>query len=158
MIQKDLADILNVLGKMREHELAMAELYRVFGQVWPVDKEFWTEMEQAEIKHAQNIEKITELVLKRPESFRLGRSLKPVAIETAISGVRSDIERLKKGKLPLYKALFTSRDIEQSVIENKYGEIVKTDDVEFKFLMNEVTSDTRSHLDRLNRKIKEWSG
>jgi len=80
MLQKDLADILNVLGKMREHELAMAEFYRACSQVWSVDKEFWTDMEQAEMRHAQNIGKMTKFLSERPESFHLGRPLKLIAI------------------------------------------------------------------------------
>jgi len=60
--------------------------------------------------------------------------------------------------LPLYKTLFTARDIEHSIIESKYGEVVKTDDIEFRSLMGEVVSDTQSHLGWLNRKIKEWGG
>ena len=60
--------------------------------------------------------------------------------------------------MPLYKTLVTARDLDQSIIESKYGEVIKTDDIEFRSLMSEVVSDTRSHLDRLNRKIKEWGG
>lgn len=157
-MQKDLADILNVLGKMKEHELAMAEFYMACSQVWSVDKEFWTDMEKSEMKHAQNLEKIAKFLSERPESFHPGRPFKMVAIQTAISGIRSDIERLKKGEFPLYKTLFTARDLEQSIIESKYGEVIKTDDIEFRSLMSEVVSDTRSHLDQLTRKIKEWGG
>lgn len=151
-------DILSVLEKMREHELSMAELYQTCSKVWPVDKEFWADMEQAEIRHAQHLEKMVKFLSERPESFKWGRSLKPVAIETATSGIRLNINRLKKGALPLYKTLVTARDLDQSIIESKYGEVIKTDDIEFRSLMSEVVSDTRSHLDRLNRKIKEWGG
>jgi len=73
------------------------------------------------MRHAKNIEKMMDLVSKRPENFEWGRPLKLVAIQTAISGIRSDIERLKKGELPLYKTLFSARDIEQSLIEGKYA-------------------------------------
>jgi hypothetical protein len=51
--------------------------------------------------------------------------------------------------------LFISRDIEQSFLENRYGEIVKTNDTEFQSLMNEILLDTLAHREFLNDKIKE---
>ena len=62
-------DILSVLEKMREHELAMAEFYRTCSQVWLVDKEFWTDMKQAEMRHAKHLEKMVKFLSERPESF-----------------------------------------------------------------------------------------
>jgi hypothetical protein len=51
--------------------------------------------------------------------------------------------------------LFISRDIEQSILESRYGEIVKSSDVEFQSLMKEIESETLAHREFLNDKIKE---
>ncbi len=156
-MQKELVEVLNVLGKMKEHELSMAEFYRTCAGVWAVDKEFWLEMEKAERRHAQYLERITQCLMEKSDHFHLGRPMRLPAIQTSISGVRSAIEKLKKRELPLYKALFTARDLEQSIIESKYGEYLKTDDLACRSLMDEMLSDTKSHLERLIEKIKEWS-
>lgn len=97
MLPKDLGNFLNVLKKMEDHELIMAELYRTCSQVWSVDEKFWNDMGQMEMKHAQNINRIMKLVSERPESFEWGHPFKVVAIQTAGKGIKSNIQKLKKG-------------------------------------------------------------
>jgi len=156
-MRKDSDDIFNVLEKMKEHELAMAEYYQAWRQVWSAEKDLWMEMEQAEMRHARYLETMIGFILKKPERFEWSRPLKQAAIQTATSGVRLSIHKLKNGEIPMYKAIFTARDFEQSIIENKYGEMIKTDDIEFRSLIGEIVSDTQSHLAQLNKKIKEWT-
>ena len=51
--------------------------------------------------------------------------------------------------------LFISRDIEQSILEKQYAEIVRSANIEFHSLINEIISDTLTHREFLNDKIKE---
>lgn len=41
----------------------------------------------------------------------------------------------------MYRAVFIGRDLGHSIIESRYGEVVNTNDREFRSLMNEVVSD-----------------
>lgn len=157
MLKKELSEILNGLGKMKEHELAMAEFYRTFGEVWLAEKEFWLDMEKAERRHAQYLDRVIQCLTEKPDHFHLGRPLRLAAIQTSLSGIQSAIDKLKKKQKPLYKLLFTARDMEQSIIESKVGEYLRTDDIECRSLLEEMVSDTESHLERLVKKIKEWS-
>ncbi len=70
----------SLVEKMREHELAVAEFYRAWGQAWSSEQEFWIDMEQAEIRHAQRLETMMAFVSEEPERFKWGRSLKVVSI------------------------------------------------------------------------------
>lgn len=155
---KSSEDILIVLEKMKEHELAMAEYYQTCRQVWSVEKDLWMEMEQAEMRHAKYLETMIGLIVKKPDRFKWGRPIKQAAIQTSTSGVRLNIHKLKNGEIPMYKAIFIARDFEQSIIEFKYGEVIEADDIEFRSLIGEIVSDTQSHLAQLNKKIKEWTG
>ena len=157
MIQKDTANLTNVLKAMTEFELAVAELYRACSQTWLVDKEFWADMEKAEMKHAENINKMNRIVSEKPERFEMGHVLKPAAIQTSISGIKSNIQRLKKKELFQKNMLFIARDLEQSILESHYADIVRTNDVEFQALINQVLSDTVAHREWLNKKIREAS-
>jgi hypothetical protein len=144
-----------VLNGMAEYELALAELYLTCSQIWPDNKYFWILMERGEVKHAHYISKITEMVKEKPEVFELGRPFKPETIQVSISGVRWNLRRLKNKEITERNMLFISRDIEQSLLESQYGEIVKTNDTEFQSLMNEILLDTLAHREFLNDKIKE---
>jgi hypothetical protein len=86
-----------------------------------------------------------------------GRFVTPTAIRTFIAGIRSNIERLRKEEIDEKKVLFLGVDLEQSFLESKYAEIVKTSDTEFQSLMREINADTMFHREYLNRKLIEWT-
>jgi len=140
---------------MGELELAIGELYQTCGQLWPEHKKFWMDMGQAEFKHADDIGRMSKIISERPENFELGRSFSPNAIKTFISGVKSNIQRLKKKESSEINALFMARDIEQSYLESKYVEITKTEDKEFRSLTSGIYSDTVLHRDYLNKRIRD---
>ena len=98
MIQKELKRTLDVLESMKELETAVAQLYRGCGESWPEDKEFWSRMEQAELKHSQNINDMIRIIAERPDGFELGHPFRQPAIQTFLSSVRSNIQRLEKSR------------------------------------------------------------
>ncbi len=65
------------------------------------------------------------------------------------------IEQIKKGEITKDKLLFIANNLENGFIENKYGEIVKTDDAEYNILMQKVVDDTQKHKSKIVQKIKE---
>jgi hypothetical protein len=143
------------LKLMAEFELTLAELYRTCSQIWPNNKDFWLLLERAEVKHSQNLTKITKMVMENPEAFELGRPFKPAAVQVAILGIQRSLQRLKNKEITEKNMLFISRDIEQSILEKQYGEIVRSNNIEFHSLINEIISDTLAHREFLNDKIKE---
>ncbi len=48
-----------------------------------------------------------------------------------------------------------ARDIEQSVLESNYAEIVKTADAEYNTLMKDILSQTYEHKKMIQEKIAE---
>jgi thioredoxin-related protein len=144
-----------VLNKMAEFELAIAELYLACSQIWPDNKYFWILMERCEVKHAHYVDKIKKMVKEKPEVFELGRPFKPAAIQLSITGVRWHLQRVKNKEITEKNMLFISRDTEQSFLQSQFGEMVKTSNIEFQSIMNEILSDTEAHREFLNDKIKE---
>lgn len=135
--------------------IVVAELYQTCNSLWPEDETFWKNLEKTEIRHAETVEKMISILSERPGAFEPNRLFKPVAVRTTISGIRGDIERLKKREIPKDKMLFIARDLEQSIIESKFFEAVKGRDVEFQDLVEDLRIDTTAHRDELNKKIKE---
>ena len=157
MLQKELKRTLDTLGIMKELEMTVGQLYRTCGETWAEDKEFWSRMEQAELKHARNIDDMIKIMQERPESFELGHPFRRSTVHIFISSVRSNIERLEKQDIAKDKILFVARDIEESLLESKYGEIVRSSDIEFQTLMKQIVFDTKTHKDWLNEKIAQCS-
>jgi rubrerythrin len=154
MEKKVSENIFDVLKNMEVFERTVAELYLSCSQTGSFDKDFWTDMGEAEIKHARNIQRMIELISQKPERFELNSHFRSAAIKTAISGIQWHMDRLKKNGTSEEKMLHIARDLEQAILEKSYNTAVKTSHSEFQSLMNEIVSDTVAHHDQLERKIK----
>jgi hypothetical protein len=69
--------------------------------------------------------------------------------------VKLDIQRLRSWKLSKGKTLFVARDIEESILESKYMEIIRTNEPEFQTLMKQILLDTVTHKEWLNEKMRQ---
>ncbi len=150
----DLKGILDILVHMEETELAVSELYALCANTWPLDSQFWKELSDEELEHKANIDTMRRIVSTKAEHFEKGRPFNIFAIQTMITGIRSNIEKLKKGELRENHAISIARDIEQSLIEFRYSEIVKTNDVEYNTLVERIIKDTAQHKIKIERKIR----
>ena len=149
-----LQNLTDVMKMMAETERLIAELYRACAQIWVEDRDFWLETVAAEERHADNIETMAGIMAARPERFELGRSFNPMAIKTIKTGLEGNLERLKKGDISREKMLNLARDIEASVIEKSYNEIVRTKDLEFQALVIEIVSETVSHRKQFEDRVR----
>jgi hypothetical protein len=155
IISKELSDILEVLRAMATFETKVAELYSVCALTWDEDREFWLDIWRDEIRHAQYITKIIEIVLKNPDLYKKGYLFDVIALQTTVSDIISKIEEVKKGEISKDLFLLFANSLEQGFIEKKYGEVVATSDIEYTTLMQKVVKDTEKHNDKIIQKIKE---
>jgi hypothetical protein len=157
MMQQELTTLLGLLNVMEEFELKLAELYQACAETWMKDERFWRNMERAEIKHAGIINRVKKIVSEKPDRFALGRLFKVPAIQTMMSGIQWNIQRLRKREITEQNMLFIARDLERSILENSYGQMLRSDDPGFQALVNEIVSDTVDHHAYLAQKIDEMS-
>ena len=155
MRTKNLQGILNELKIMAECELTVAKFYATCAEIWSEDKEFWWSMERQENQHAKIINMLAEAILKNSEDFELPRTFNPAAVRTMITGIENNIRRVKSGEIQKNNALFIARDIEQSLIEAKFGDKVKTDRYEYQGLITDIVAQTMVHKDVIEKKIDE---
>jgi len=94
-----------------------------------------------------------EIIVKKQEKFDVGRPFNLIALNTAFSGLKDSVRRIANGELSRMKILVLARDIEQSVLESHYGEVVKTNDIEYQTLMKEILSQTYEHKAAIQKKI-----
>jgi hypothetical protein len=151
----DVDRITKVLDAMIQYEISLSSLYENCAEIWKENGEFWRDLSQAEIGHAENIKKMMEILAKKPERFEMGRPFNLMALSTALTGVKDKIKRVSEKGFSLEKMLILARDIEQSILESHYGEIVKTDDGEYLNLMKNILSQTYDHRMMLQKKMDE---
>lgn len=155
MLPAGASNMSKTLEMMAELELAISDFYKCAADLWKEESEFWADLAQAEVSHAGYIKKMAGILNKKPQEFEPGRPLNMVAINTAISGIRNYIQKLRNGGLNKRQTLFISRDTEQSILESKYTEILKTKDIEYQTLISEIVLQTEEHKMLVLRKIDE---
>jgi hypothetical protein len=153
--RRDPKDIRQVMAVMAELELKVSEFYRECGDQWPQDKEFWSDLEKDEIAHSGILRKMADLFSASPERFEANRPYNTATISLAMAGVQSHLQKLKQGQIQAGNILFVARDLEQSLLETKPGEILKTADGEYGTLLREITSQTQTHKSRLQKRIED---
>ena len=147
---------MTLLDSMKNCELAVSELYRVFSiNCSSENREFWRLLTSQETTHAELITKVMDLVAKTPDKYFPGRELKPMAIKLMISSVKTTIEEVKNGKLLNNNMFFIARDFENSLIENKYNEVLKSEIAEYKSTMERIVKETTVHRKMLLAKISQ---
>jgi hypothetical protein len=70
------------------------------------------------------------------------------------AGLKDNISRLTSSAFSCEKMLVMARDIEQSILESHYAEIVKTADPEYQALMKGILSQTYEHKKIIQEKIE----
>ena len=148
----DLSATLEVLKLLARAEETMAEFYRTCAQVRGAETDPWLDLEREERQHLEYVTRMATIIAERPEHFERLRPFNPVAIRTFIGYVESTTERLRRNELPAadrVRLLSTAHGIEQSNIECKYSEIVRSTDVEFQALLHEIIGGTVTHKKRL---------
>jgi hypothetical protein len=153
--QRDPKDISRVMGMMADLELKVSEFYRECGDQWPQDKEFWSALEKDEVSHSGSLRKIADMFLARPERFEAHRPYNTASVSLALAGVQSHLQKLKQGQIQAGNILFVARDLEQSLLETKPEEVLKTNEGECAAVLREITSQTQAHKSRLQRRIGE---
>jgi hypothetical protein len=153
MTTTDPEDILKIMDRMAALELKVAEFYQTCAHNG--EKDFWTEMQKDEVHHAENLRRMAVLFSANPELFEPNRSFQVAAIHTAIGGVQQVIEKVHANQLERTKILFIARDIEQSLLEVRYGDFLRSRDLGYQKLVRELQSETRTHKSRIEEKIQE---
>ncbi|MBI4633458.1 MAG: hypothetical protein HY742_06175 [Deltaproteobacteria bacterium] len=153
MIPTDVPKVTMILETMEQHESILADFYAACAETWSEEGSFWLELAEAEKTHRENIRRMIAILQKKFPYFSLGRPFNLVALNTAIAGIKENIRRLKAGELNQAKALFLARDIEQSLLESKYAEIVTTNDLEYQTLLSDILTQTGMHKNMIQGKI-----
>jgi hypothetical protein len=99
MLPAGASNMSKTLEMMVELELAISDFYKCAADLWKEESEFWADLAQAEVSHAEYIKKMAGILNKKPQEFEPGRPVNIVAINTAISGIRNYIQKLRNGGL-----------------------------------------------------------
>lgn len=146
-------NIAQVFSHLEIMETTVSGLYEMAARQWPADAALWDDMSKEEIKHAEYIKLLAAIVAKNPDNFVIGRPINITSINSSVTWINKNIADIKNGSLDKNKMHFLARDIEQSILEAKYAEFLKTDNQEYNKLIKLVFEETISHRKKIDDKI-----
>lgn len=152
-MEKRISKPLKALDVMIEAEKTVAEFYRACSERFAQNANFWGSLALEELAHAQVIKRLIELVNIHPDQFTSGASVPLETISSFISRIKSNIKLLEQSDLSEEKALLIAYQIENTFIELKYVEVVNTDNIQYKALLDQVIADTLKHKERVVERI-----
>lgn len=157
-MQTNAQNLQQLMADMVALEEALAALYLACSDKYPEDSKFWLVICHQEEAHARYITELAELAASHPTEFKLGRQFNVVAIRNITSRVMEFADQVRKGQIDRKRAFFMARDIEGSVLEARYHEIVSTDNVEFKKTLERIRRETTTHKNLFDAKLARSQG
>ena len=139
-----------ILGALKEHELAIANLYNVYAEIFPECKDLWMELSREELQHANWLDTLQAGIEESSEDFIVDRfPLK--AIEHSIDYVKQLAAKAHQPEFILINALSTALQLEKALIENKYFEVFEGDSKHTKRTLDRLAQCTQIHYEKLHK-------
>lgn len=152
----DIGPYLETLAHIERSEAVVGEYYRQCALRWPEAAAFWNAIAAEEDTHTRSVQQISAMLKDTPQKFRQGRTISPVAVKTFIRGVEEHKTRVAAGELDQKRALFIAIDIEKSLLENRFYEILQADTDDFGKLIARITVETRGHFSRMQAEAQKF--
>ena len=143
-----------ILEAMKEHELALAELYEVYSDNFPEYKDFWAKFSSEEIQHADWINTLQTKVEESPDDFVVER-FAIGAVEHSTEYVKKQADTARQSDMLLINALSTAVHLEQALIEKKFFEVFEGDSMRTKHILSLLAQITQKHYEILREVWQE---
>jgi|WetSurMetagenome_2_1015567.scaffolds.fasta_scaffold351948_2 hypothetical protein len=146
-----------VLDALREIELLVAELYRRFARAFAEDRDLWEGLSREEEGHAALAEALKAMGSEAETPAALGK-IHLAALETYKKGLEYQLGRLGRGEIARRNALFIARDLEKTLVERMYYDLVKGGGQDAGDIAARIQAETESHFGKLEAYIASLPG
>lgn len=146
---------IETLNKLAEIEISLHRLYSLFAKKFPEEKDFWLLIAQEETNHEKWIRKFMANISAGKVFFDEQR-FNLVAIQSTIDFITIKEVQTENDEVELINALAYANDLESSVLEKEYYNVFSTDQVEFKELLDNLATATRTHRARVQQKLDQY--
>lgn len=136
---------LNVLmTALLENEQRIGRYYQLMAECLPEHRETWDILQRQEAAHAEAMQRVCQRVEETPALFAVGK-FSPKAARVMSHEIDSMIEKIEQGKVHPGYAVSFAKDVEQSLLESRLDEAIKTDVLEVRNILAKLTQETVSH-------------
>jgi hypothetical protein len=133
-------------------ELLVADLYTEYGRTNEEMSEFWQELAEEEKEHANQLTSVLQFLKKGLIFQDIGR-FDLTSMGPLMDKLNKEIESVRRKPPTTIHALSVALDLETSLIDSHFYEIVKADSDEYQAIARELGADTKQHVEKVRAKF-----
>ena len=137
--------ILEMLELLARIETGIADYYRACAAQWAQDREFWLFLAKQEDGHCAMFKRMSELVGAAPERYKLRAPFNPKLSESFLGWLASSADEVKNGTIERRMSFKVAMNIEKTILEGNIHELVLTDDMDFKKIVDTIVEQSNLH-------------
>jgi rubrerythrin len=143
----------SIISAMTKHELALAELYKAFGEQVVSMKDFWSRLAHEETQHAATLQRLAGNMVHKP-LYLNERKFNTAAVRTSLRFLEGKTNEIRRDGTTALKALGLALDQEQSMLENRYFEVFETDSPEIGKVFSMLRRETTRHAEEIRATLQ----
>jgi hypothetical protein len=140
-----LKDVLVNLEFLADAEAQISEFYRQCAKAMATEQDLWNSLADQETQHSEIVWRLHALIAREPKLYSPGLSFSTVSIRMFAVEMQSLVEKINQGNISADRLFTTAIEIEDSVIELCYGEIVTTSDESYNELARQLDRESAEH-------------
>ena len=130
------------------------ELYKVFAEKFPEERDFWLDIARDEQEHASIISMLGASIAEGGADFDENR-FTAEEIKSSLESVKNSLAEAKSGDISMKDALAMSLELEEQILEHSYFEVFIPRTEGIRDFIAGVISATKRHRDKIKQKINE---
>lgn len=155
-MESEIAEIVELLSLMSEVEKSVGLFYKSCSDIFQDESEFWSILSREEFLHADICQHLAKMVKQKPHEFKRGDVFPISAARTFISRLHADQHKLMAGTFGMEQALLSAYLTEQTVLESRYMNVVKTENTKCLEALENLVTATSQHREKIKGKMDEY--
>jgi len=140
-----------ILEMLAANEEAVARLYRMYADIFPKLRDFWSELAEEEIYHCRLIQK---LWTSKDDHVEINEDrFDTVLFLTSSNFLKEKLAQATVEEISIEDALSTALDIETGMLERGYFEVFEGNSSEFRKTMHALAAATIKHTNKIREKL-----
>ena len=150
-------DVIENLRILSKGESDIAEFYQFCGDILPDDRAFWHELAKCERTHADLALNMADLIEMEPGKYRPGKGCNLALVRVLKTHINDLVVRMRAGKIEKKELLAMAADIENSVVELSYKDMVETKVPEYLMMARRLDDDTDGHRSVFEERLRNMA-
>ena len=140
-----------IIALLTQQELLMAELYRLFGGLYPDNRDFWNALAVEEMEHATWVEYLYKKAQAGQVTF-LEKNVRTYTAESFVAYLQDNLNKVQSKALPQQAAFSLALGIEGSLLVKKLFDHFETTDKDLSILLRDLRDKMTTHRKKLELK------